>query len=243
MNYNNNAFNGLEDRRYHNWDGYSLVYTYDFIKSLEPYLNMEEIDIIFEIGSRDGCQSMELSDWFPNSTIHLFEPVEYSFNYCSQIQTVNRPNIKCHKMVLSDVTGKIDFYEVINGNIGASSILEVKNNDSIILGNGKQLKIVTDSMKGDDFINEYQIPKIDLIWMDVQGAEKFVLNGFNKNIQNVKAIYTEIAMDSHYKDGTNLDDLLLYMNNQGFIPIKYIGTPNQFTEFDIIFLNKKYKND
>jgi hypothetical protein len=79
--------------------------------------------------------------------------------------------------------------------------------------------------------------------MDVQGAEKFVLNGFNKNIQNVKAIYTEIAMDSHYKDGTNLDDLLLYMNNQGFIPIKYIGTPNQFTEFDIIFLNKKYKND
>jgi len=240
MKYINNAFNSIDDRRYRNWDGYSLVYTYDFIKSLEPHLDMNDINVIFDIGSRDGCQSMELSDWFPEATIYLFEPVEHNFNYCKDIQVVNRGNIKPFKLALSDTNGVVDFYEVINGNVGASSLLKTKNENSHILNYGKQVKTTVESICGDIFMKNNMIESVDLIWMDVQGAELLVLNGFTDNINNVKAIYTEVAVNSEYSNGTNKDELLDFMSRLNFKPIKYIGEPNQFTELDIIFMNKKY---
>lgn len=240
MKYNKNAFNSINDRRYRNWDGYSLAYTYDFVRSIEQYLDMEDITTIFDIGSRDGCQAMEFIDWFPESTVHLFEPIKTSFDYCKNVQTINSSNVHSHNLALNNIDGDIDFYEVVGGNVGASSMLETKESGTKILGNGYQVKTRVESLRGDSFMKHNNISKVDLFWMDVQGAERYVLEGFGEALNDVKAIYTEAAVSSSYKNGTNIQDLLQYMDERGFVAIKQIGEPNSFSEFDVIFLNNKY---
>ena len=56
-NYNKNAFASNGERRYSNWEGTVLSYTFDFVKNIETKVDLESVNHILDIGSRDACQS------------------------------------------------------------------------------------------------------------------------------------------------------------------------------------------
>ena len=87
--------------------------------------------------------------------------------------------------------------------------------------------------------------------MDVQGAEKMVLEGVGEYLKNVKAICTEVEVEHMYQGSTlktELDKFLLehnFVELQTFhmVPIENV-TLNEIKklqgEVDVIYINKKY---
>jgi FkbM family methyltransferase len=239
MKFNKNAFSSINDKKYRNWDGYSLIYTYPFLEKIKNKVNLNDINIIFDIGSRDCCQSLEFCDWFPQSQIYAFEPTPKSAEWCFKAVEKYK-NIHFFDSAISQKDGFIDFYEVTNGNIGASSIL--KKNDRHHYGSQyEQKKITISSIKAKTFIEKNNINNVDLIWMDVQGAEIDVLSSFEDCLNNVKAIHTEVGLSEIYEKATIKNELINFMESKNFY-VESILDNNLGIEQDIIFINKKYKN-
>lgn len=234
MKFNSLAFTGINDKKYKNWDGYSLAYSYDFIKGIEQYIDLNDINTVFDIGSRDGCQALELSDWFPESKVFLFEPVPSSFNFCVN-NTSQRDNIICNSIALSNFDGETTFYQVVNGNVGASSLLKVTPSYSHFKQEGISVKVNT----AKTFIEQNNIKSVDLLWVDVQGAEIDCFSGFGEHLENVKAIHTEVGLSAFYENGTDYDNLLRYMDANNFESIKVLNNEAGL-EVDVIFINRKF---
>lgn len=237
MKFNKFAFKSINDKKYRNWDGYSLIYTYPFIQEIKNKINLNEINVIFDIGARDCCQTLELSDWFPEAEIFAFEPIAKSAEWCRK-NIKERQNIYFFETVISNSNDKIDFYQVVNGNIGASSLLK-KNNNHQYGSQYVQEKIQIDSTKASSFIEKQNIKNVDLIWMDVQGAEIEVLKSFENKINTVKAIHTEVGLSQIYEKATIKNELIEYMKKQNFI-VESIITNDLAIEEDIIFVNKNF---
>lgn len=235
MNFNEHAFSGVEDRRYANWDGNTQVLTYQFIQAIKHILDLEQVQTVFDIGSRDSCQARELSDWFPNSKIYLFEPVPSSFNWCVN-HTKNKNNIFCFDIALSNSKGESSFYQVNNGNIGASSLYKVDSN----FGTGMtQTEIKIQSDTGKNFMEEFGIDCVDIIWADVQGSELECFKGFGDQLTKVKAVHTEVAHKSYYEGGTDFTSLQSFMIDQGFELVKVFDNVLGL-EVDVVYVNKRY---
>lgn len=234
-NFNELAFSGLEDRRYSNWEGYPQTLTYEFIWAIKDLIDLHSVKTVFDIGSRDACQARELSDWFPNSRIYLFEPVPSSFNWCVN-STKNNKNIKCFEIALSNTKGETSFYEVTNGNVGASSLYKVEANSRMHLVQN-EIKIQTDT--GKNFIESNNLDAVDLIWADVQGSELECFEGFGDHLLNVKAVHTEVAHESYYQGGTNFSSLDVYMKDRDFELVKVLHN-SLGLEVDVVYVNKRY---
>jgi FkbM family methyltransferase len=235
--YNKNAFSSNQERKYSNWEGSVLSYTFDFVKKIENKIDLEDVNHILDIGSRDACQSLELSDWFPNSKIHCFEPIPETAEWCKK-NIKDRNNIIFYEKAIGSIDGQIKFHKVINGNIGASSLY--KANDNHHYGKSYvQEEIQIDCIRGDSFLKNNSIEKIDLIWMDVQGAEIEVLKSFNKNLYNIKAVHSEVGLDRVYKNATIKKELINFMEDNDFF-VECCLSNDLGIEEDIVFINKKF---
>lgn len=235
MKFNNKAFFSIKDKKYRNWDGYSLSYTYDFIKEIENIIDLNDIETVFDIGSRDACQSLEFSDWFPESKIYCFEPVPQNAEWCKE-NIKDRDNIIFEEIAISEKDEEIDFFVVTNGNIGASSLLKAnKNHHHGSSYNQEKIKIK--SMKAETYMKKNNLLKVDLLWMDVQGSELSVLRSFSNHLKNVKAIHTEVALSHVYENSTLKNELINFMEDNNFSLRKCITNELNIEE-DLIFVNK-----
>lgn len=213
--------------------------TRSFITEVLNYFDDQDIKTIADIGARDAAQSVELAYLFPDAWVNSFEPSPANVSYCKQnLAKTDLPNIVFIECALSDVDETVSFFEVVNGNFGASSLFEVNQNHKRAR-KWKQDQVFVEARRYDSL----DIPTPDLIWMDVQGAELNVLKGFGKKINDVKAICTEVQHQDQYQGGTSADELHSFLDKNNFKMIKeeWIGSNrNTRLESDRIYINKEY---
>lgn len=227
----------------HHWSGFYNMdgpvggaLTKDMMYIMADYVDFSKITTIFDIGSRDACQSLELNKWFPSAKLYTFEPVPSNIEWCLR-NTVHIPNIEVIQAAASSYTGRTKFYEVVNGNVGASSLLKTTNH--WWAANWQQQEIEADCIRIDEFAVSKNIDKIDIVWMDVQGSEKIVLAGFGKYLNDVDVIATEIGLVSLYENSILKNELDVILSN--FTCISSIPTPAG-VEADVIYVNNKLIN-
>tara|TARA_A100001201_G_C4073151_1_gene196455 strand:+ start:520 stop:1251 length:732 start_codon:yes stop_codon:yes gene_type:complete len=212
-----------------NPDGvFKQVLVRPLIDHLEDKIDFSEVKVILDIGSRDACQSLELNRFFPNAKILAFEPVPSSYEYCLK-NTSNINEVEVYPYAVSDFNGKTEFYEVFNGNVGASSLLRSLN------PNWMQRKIEVECINIENFLKTKNIEKVDIIWADVQGAEELVFNSLGSFLPKTKAIATEIGLTNLYENGSSEYDLSKILID--FELVDSQKTPDM-TEADQIYLNK-----
>jgi FkbM family methyltransferase len=214
------------------------------------FLNSNEIKTIFEVGSRDCLDAIDLFKNF-NSRVYAFECNPDTINICEK-NIKNYNDVILIKKAISDVDGFVKFYPFdLNKyqNPGASSLLKINFTQNRKLTDpdyGKtdvQKEILVESITLDSFLEIEQIENVDLLCMDLQGAELIALNGFVKNLSNTKYIILESCIKSTYDNGTNFFEVNNFLTNFGFkykfsnkfkteIPNKNI---DGFCEFDVLF--------
>jgi len=225
----------LKSGCFRNWDGVCDVLTYPFIQHMSKYINFDDVKIILDIGSRDACQSLELNRWFPNAKIFAFEPVPSSILWCENA-TKDIDNITIVHKAINSYNGKTKFFEVTNGNVGASSLLTVSSHPRSRVWQQREIEV--DCVNLEDWLKENLIDKVDLLWVDVQGAEEIVYKSMGEYLKNVDGIATEVALQALYNNSTlkiDLDEIL----NKNFSLLESKPEPSN-TEADAIYVNKKH---
>lgn len=180
--------------------------------------------VIFDVGAHYGESVVYLKKLFPKALIHSFEPDPDSFDILSASVL---EGVSYFNMAFSDVDGTASFYR--NKISHTNSLLKVnlKSRDSIDIANaivkndmqyfeGFNEEVQVASVRLDSFTNQHSIGKIDLLKIDVQGAECRVLVGGNKILRNTTAIVLEINFFDYYEHQTAFLDVEQILSPLGF---------------------------
>ena len=217
-----------------------------------PYIN-KDIKLIFEVGSRDCLDAIELNKYF-NCKVFAFECNPDGINECIN-NIINNNDITLVKKAVTDYDGTVNFYpfnkEKYN-NIGASSLFEidfVSNRDPSDPDYGKtnvQDCITVECTRLDTFIDNISIQSPDLLCMDVQESELLVLTSLDNKLQDIKYIVLEASSINTYKNGCKLIDVHTFLINNDFefvatdsgTPLLSLLNNKSFSFFNCLYINK-----
>jgi FkbM family methyltransferase len=178
---------------------------------LRQFLTGVSNPVIVEIGVFDGTDTRKLLSWCTS------KPLYYGFEADSRnVKNVRNYGvdrlINFFPVAVGNVTGKAPFYwssNQENGVAGSSSLSEFTPN---ITKHWPWLHCLStetvDCWKLDDFCKQYGISHIDLLWMDVQGAERLVVEGAKVMLGQTRMVWTEYDDGTLYKDSSSRDSLL-----------------------------------
>lgn len=175
----------------------------------------DPIETIFECGSRDCLDAIEMLHFYKPKNIYSFECNPESIVVCRE-NIKQYPNIILVESAVSDHDGIIDFYATdmeksIDKNIGASSALFHRDQVEFI-----QKKIQVPCITLNKFIEKNNITAIDLLCLDLQGYEKIALDGLFEKTNIVKYIISEISYKSFYHNDMLFGEYKSYLESKGF---------------------------
>ena len=100
-----------------------------------------------------------------------------------------------------------------------------------------KMKLLQNCHRLDTIMNKHNIPFVDIIWMDLQGAELLALKGLGNKLSSVEYINTEACHKAIYTDQALFPEINDYLTN--FFPFKLINNISTSFYFeDVIYKNK-----
>lgn len=173
-----------------------IIKPHESLDLVAPYLPTHPI--IVEAGAFTGSDSVKIAHQWPLAKIHSFEPVPELFALLQE-RTKEYPNITCYPLGLGTYDGTATLYlsEKPTKITQASSLLAPKerlHDSAIIFSKTIEIPIIT----LDTWAERYQIERIDLLWLDLQGMELAVLKSAPHIIKKIKTIHIEVATSERY---------------------------------------------
>lgn len=168
----------------------------DFLKYF-----LREGDIVIDVGANIGFTVLEASKAVGNNgKIYAFEPHPRIFNFLSSNITLNQSsNIQLFNIALGSYTGKISFMD------GRSSDRNRPDKKGSITVELTTLDTILDDLES-----------IDLLKIDVEGYEKYVLEGSKNVLSRTQMIYFEVCNDfTKHFDYSGLE-LIKLIQDSGF---------------------------
>jgi hypothetical protein len=172
---------------------------------------------IIEAGCADGSDTLWFSDHFASGMIYGFEPDPSLYEEAIR-KVGTRRNVEISKQALSDKTGEATFYISKNDgkDWGSSSILKPKDHLWFHPTITFDTQIKVDTINLDEWSSTKNIDRVDLMWLDMQGAEPIVLAGAPKTLAKTRYIYTEVSVIETYENVIQLEDFKKQMDASGF---------------------------
>jgi FkbM family methyltransferase len=168
-------------------------------------INPATIPYIFDIGAHHGETALGYSAHFPSASIYSFEPSTDSYQVLAAAVAHN--NIHPFRLALSDQVGKACLY-VSQQNAANSLLQPITHSGQLIEPASAPQMVETTTL--DQFCAQQNIQHIDILKMDVQGAELSVLRGAARMLesQKIDVIYTEISFVSFYHQQAQFVDVM-----------------------------------
>ena len=204
----------------------------------------KEVEVIFDVGACHALESVELSKKYPNAKVYTFEANPVSYDVCLE-NTEGYDSITVINEAVNDYDGLCKFYPMDkektittweDGNQGASSLYRA-NGQYDFIEKYVQYEIEVPCTRLDTFCEKNDIDKIDIIWMDLQGAELKALQSLGSLLDTVQIIHTELEMNPMYEGQCLFSDVNEYLTSNGF-DLEYGDTNVQFGS-NFIFTNQR----
>ena len=200
---------------------------------------------IFDVGAHRGESALMYKTLFPTAAVYSFEPFPESFA-AFQRETAKLANVQAFNVALSDRVGETEFN--CNEYTATNSLLNTAPDVESVWPGGlvdtkKQIRVQTTTL--DRFCQEHSIAAIDLLKLDVQGAEPLVLKGGEQMLRSgrVRLVYTEILTLPSYTGQTELHEFIRMMQDYGFELFNFYNlnttTSGQLRQLDAIFRQGK----
>lgn len=137
------------------------------------------IETIIDCGANIGLSAVYFANKYPNAKIIAIEPDSNNFSFL-QNNARNYPNVSCLQRAVWPVNTSLEVVDPGRGGWG----LQTKRSS-----NGK-LKSITI----EEIMEQYHLPKIDLLKIDIEGAEQEL---FEYNYDNWLSKTSAIAIELH----------------------------------------------
>ena len=185
---------------------------------VKPYI--QDNPVIVEVGAFIGHDTERMANFFPNGTIHAFEPVPLLYDILKE-KTKSYTNIKTYHYAVSDKDDVMTLYlaQKTNGNITqASSLQKPKERlqySPIIFPTHIQVPAITLVI----WSLMHDVSDIDLLWLDTQGHEMVILKSISALLPHIKAIYTEVGFTEAYEGQEQAAQVIEWLCQAGFTPV------------------------
>lgn len=169
-------------------DGSDIGIMHEIFINKEYLIKIKNPQYIVDIGSNVGLSVIFFKLFYPDSNIYAFEPDPVTFEKLKR-NTSQFNNIFLYNWAISNTNSDIDYY--INTKSSMSSSMYKRSSFQKLI----KVKSVTIS----NLIGELNIPRIDLLKFDIEGAE-FVTFDNKDNIKNIQYLIGEVHEDIANKD-------------------------------------------
>jgi hypothetical protein len=214
----------------------------EFCKIVESHIPKQNIKTILDVGARDLQEGSFFAERYPDATIYSFECNPATLPLCEE-RLKNHKNIILTKKAVNEFTGSCNFYPTdpektittwADGNPGASSLFKANGNYPI--EKYVQNEITVPCTRIDDVLNDNNVKHIDMLWMDLQGAELIALKSLGEYLNNVSFICTEVEINAMYENQALFKDVDGFLNKKF---TKIWGNTNVQWGTDVIYKNNE----
>ncbi len=163
------SINRLYENRNHNRQSNGELFVLEKLAQFNP-------KIIFDGGANIGSYSICINEKIKDCSIYAFEPVLNTFSKLEE-NLKDYPKVKSIPLGLFSESGKktIHIYDVDTH----SSLYDIQGIDYDVQ-NTTEIELTT----GDEFMRQNNIKEIDLLKLDLEGADYDALVGFQKAFEN-----------------------------------------------------------
>jgi len=227
------------------------------------YILKEQRLTIFDVGANDGQSLVEFNKWWPDSTIHCFEPQYECWGALDEYQSsIGQDKVYVNKFAVSNILNDKAVFYTHDITSGQSGFNKINNNsiDSIDLKQRKEIgkRNVSEyeetinherSVKInrlDEYMNNNDITHIDLLKIDTQGHEPEVLDGLGDKLYQVDIVITELMFYDYYERSLSFSEIEKYLHPAGLYlyDINHISKNpmNGRTDWvDVIYVNERIR--
>lgn len=195
-----------------------------------------------DIGANAGHFSSAMCTEFKIKKGILIEPVEKLI----PVLKATFPDDKVFKIIhaaISDRIEETDFYVNQDADF-VSSLLKLDNKSDGVRHLHFEDAVLTkvQALTLDYITDKEQLADIDLIKIDVQGAEHLVLQGAVETLKKAKVVYTEFSFKPVYEGSSVFIDLYQFLYNNNFmlthISPGFAAPSGELLQGDALFINK-----
>jgi FkbM family methyltransferase len=175
-----------------------------------------DAQVIIEVGAADGRDAEQYAELFPKARIVAVEPVPESYAKLARRKDRVERLTAVHA-ALSSQAGKSEFH--VGQWADASSLLPAKvtgsNYDTYTTA---RQTIEVDTITLDSLCHQHDVTDVDLLKMDVQGAEMLILSAAHGLLQRaaIRTIYTEVQFTPCYEGASQFHDIAHFLCEHGF---------------------------
>lgn len=198
--------------------------------------------VIFDVGARDGNESIRFSERFPDAQVFAFECHPDLLPACRGA-LAPFGNVELVPQAVSLRGGRIPFFPIDHarsrldspdGNPGASSTLRASG--KYVCETYVQNEVSVQSTRLDEFCERRTISHPDLIWMDIQGAELDALQSLGARLQGCSLLHIEVEFVEIYKGQALFAQVREFLGAEGW---SFAG----FTSYSRYFADAVFFND
>ena len=181
---------------------------------LQRHLITRDDAVVFDIGAHVGQTSLAYRAMFPQASIHAFEPFPASLARLEQA-LAHDPRVQIHALALSNQATEQTLFA--NAVESTNSLMPISEGADEHWGEGRlkaaqPITVKTETLDG--FCQRQGIDRIDIMKIDVQGAEYQVLEGASDLLarQAIGLLQFEFILADTYRGQRPLQDYLSLMD-------------------------------
>ncbi|MBA3606925.1 MAG: FkbM family methyltransferase [Chthoniobacterales bacterium] len=209
-------------RNYHEHPEMELPPAYEAVqleveRRLHQYLHVsrEEIQQIVIVGANDGGEIHRMKLAYPRCRFLCFEPSPMWFGKLTA-GFAGRNFVESRQLALAESSGSATFHELPLG--GNGSLLPPDRERWSRMNQMADNRVTTYDVEVSTLDHEARdLSRIDLLWMDVQGAEGRVLKGGQATLDRTEAAFLEVSLvPSAYRGGMLFTEMDQTLSQYGF---------------------------
>jgi len=191
-------------------------------------------DTIFDVGANIGYFSLLFASLCPHGSVHSFEPVPLNFHLLCMNRLLNGfSNLRPNQDAVGEVEGQVDF--VISADSAFSSLIDTSRKQVVE-------RAVVDMTTLDAYCERHKVARIDLLKVDVEGAEARVLAGaaqlLKDSTRRPRTIMLELFEPMLERHGSSIQNVLDQMHTNGYRP--FVASGGQLVPFTREHYNRFY---
>lgn len=174
--------------------------------------------VVLEAGAFDGRDTLAFAERWPQGTIHAFEPLP-SLATRVRETTSGCTNVCVHELALAaDTSPTVDLYTFDDEENAHGSSSMLKPGDHLVVAPEIEFRrrISVRAITLDVWHESVGFPTIDLLWLDLQGAELRVLNRGKAVLAATRVIHIEVSRKPLYEGGATFSEVKATLTRAGF---------------------------
>jgi FkbM family methyltransferase len=204
---------------------------FDREKVLKLLIN-DMAPVIFDVGANNGSSLAQFKAWWPDATVHCFEPQKECWAELDVRATqYTLGSVFINKVGAGEMASEsLTFYthDLTTGQSGFNRI-NTNSHDSIRLRELNDSQQMLDEyaaslnherevplVRLDSYIANNLIDKVSLLKIDTQGYEPEVLSGLGDRLSDIDVVITELMFYDFYERSLSFSDIEKYLLPAGF---------------------------